>query len=164
MDIKRIVLLGLDGSGKTSLGKYLSERWDITCYKDAIYKRSFFGKTDYTFGSGFGLLQYFAHNKFPVIFDRWFWDEAVYGVAMKRGVNLKLIWEMDELAAQAGFKIVYLQKVFRKVDDLIDPMLDFDLKRNYDLLLASTQCPVLRLPTDDENSENQANIIDSWLA
>lgn len=152
----RLVFLGLDGTGKTTLASHIAARLRITYYKDHEYKEKFFGNPSYTLFSAISLMQLFEANpELPVIFDRWFWDELVYGAVLNRGLDHAPFWELDQRAAKQKFILIYLQKKIRPADDLIGREHGKDLIAAYEDLLSKTSCKVIRLNTDTEDTVNQ---------
>src|SRR5262245_4232349 len=117
----RLCFLGVDGTGKTSLAKAIANIMDWTYYKDTLYKKMFFGNVNYTHHSAIGLLQYMEASKENAVFDRFFWDEMVYGPTLGRHtLDLREYMFLDKFAASIGFRIVYMEKKETKQDDVID--------------------------------------------
>lgn len=162
----RLCLLGLDGTGKTSLAKHIQYMTGWTYYKDSLYKESYFGSVDYTEHSAAGLLQYLAASNEHAIFDRFFWDEIVYGpVLHRRTMNDKTFTFLDSYAYQLGFRLIYLykDKPPARPDDKITIDMRPELVKGYEKLLKYTSCPIIRINSTDEDVFKQFSFIRKWL-
>ncbi len=151
----RLVFLGIDGVGKTSLSKYTASKIGAVYYKDTIYKERFFGNSDYCYHTSFALMQFFQQSSERIVMDRWFWDEVVYGAIDKRFIRPHFIDELDEMAWKCGFKIVYLHKDNPREDEIWPKGVMQTLRDNYYRILDKTKCQVLTINTNDENTEAQ---------
>jgi deoxyadenosine/deoxycytidine kinase len=160
----RLCFLGVDGTGKTSLAKAVANIMGWTYYKDTLYKKMFFGNVDYTIHSAVGLLQYMEATPESAVFDRFFWDEMVYGpVLQRRTLDMRDYQFMDKFAASIGFRIVYLHKDKKMHDDLIETSNQPHLTEQYQRMLEWSSCPVLQINSTDERLDNQLKLIRQWL-
>jgi len=125
MEIKkpiRLVLLGLDGVGKTTLGLKLAQDLNAVYFKDHEYKRQYFGNPDYTWHATTILMQLIPLVDRNFVFDRFFYDEYVYGKTLGRSFNQDKFNQMRVLADKQNFKIIY---VYRSLDELhADELID----------------------------------------
>lgn len=118
----RLVILGVDGSGKTTLAKELASQFDLYYYKDKVYKEKFFGNADYVWHSAFALMPLIADNEEGFVFDRFFFDEYVYQSLRRKNWRADYWAELIEMSVEQEFRIIHCFKHSRQYrpDEIID--------------------------------------------
>ncbi len=116
----RIVILGADGTGKTTLAKELASVLKFIYYKDSNYKRYFFGNSSYPIHSASAVLQLTKVMEEGIIFDRFFMDEYVYGKVFNREFDKKLFAMLITETIKQDFKYIYCYSMKPRPDELID--------------------------------------------
>lgn len=151
---KRVAFLGVDNTLKTTLAQELSTITDIPYFRDGIYKERYFNNSEYALHTADFFLQYLEQSGAPIISDRFFWDEMVYGPNFGRDVDHNMYFEFDRRAYKLGFKIIYCMHDNPEADDLIAAADRANLLMNYETVLFATKCQVIRIDTTKQNVED----------
>lgn len=162
----KIALIGIDGTGKTTIARGLSRLLGIPYFKDSIYKERFFNDPNYANITGEFLLDLLRQTSQPIIMDRCFWDEFVYGQVYNRPFNEAILKRMVKLASDLEIVTIYCYKdTIEYKDDLILPE-DLPLiKKAYEKFLIKWGIPnQLWLNTTDQKIDEQLIRILKWIS
>lgn len=156
----RLILLGADGVGKTSLSLAFQNKGYVR-YKDNMYAEKFIGNKDYVYYSNVTLFDFIEQADIKdIVLDRCFWDEFVYSVALNREFN-KQDWErmleLDARIAKLDFKIVFMYKPNHIItgEHLITTEHLPVIERQYAEVYATTICSAQYLDSSSQDSEDQ---------
>jgi thymidylate kinase len=163
-----IIFDGLDQSGKSSIAQILARRMGYSYFKNPSEKTQFFidnNRVTWIIEGTylFNLVEQGVASK--VILDRHLPSEYAYSYAYGRKTDGAKIVEFDAKLAELGAIIIYCFK------DSYDGYNDWAVKtedrakiaEGFELYLAQTRMPYLKLNTTDQNLENQIDAITFFM-
>jgi deoxyadenosine/deoxycytidine kinase len=158
-----LVFDSCDMTGKTTIATRLAEILGISVFKfTREHDRyiDFMNMLTYTAETQIQMLE---QTKLSVIFDRFVPSEYAYSKAFKRFTCEPKIWDIDERLAKLGGIIIYCYKTpknYEKDDlDLIQVKDYPTVEKFYEEYFQKTKCRVLKLCTDDYDTEAQVKRI-----
>jgi len=157
-----IIFEGHDKAGKTTLARYVSQQLEVPYFKDlrtkSVVKRGESGiVTKY---AGIYMGDFFAQTGTSAIIDRAYPSEFAYSGALRRKIDLPFLMSLDRLYSSFDTCIVICEKQNGNVpdDDMIDKKYLRHIVAWYDVFAKWTQCHVIRLVMDDENTAEQYDV------
>lgn len=111
------------------------------------------------------MCQFLKQTGISAIFDRFYPDEWVYGIAYDRDIDPALFWNIDMQFATIPVMIVICEKDddAEYQDALVDKATMQRIKRLYHHFAALTKCPHLILNTTHRSPDENAAIVQDWL-
>jgi len=162
----KIAIVGLDNTGKTTIAKGLSRLTGIPYFKDIMYKEKYFGNSDYAYMTGEFMLEMLRQTDQPIITDRCFWDEFVYGRVYGRPYKSSALNSMLKAAYELPLFTVYTyrDKIIGK-DDIIAPSKLPLIKESYEYFMNPAVIPnLLKLDVSNEKIDEQLTQILRWIS
>jgi hypothetical protein len=144
-----LIIEGPDGVGKTTLASCISSITGLPVFKCPSEKQIFRDGGRQSLVFDHTLTHFLEQTGHRFVSDRGYPSEWVYSRIFKRDTDPVLLNMIDEAHGRLGTVMLYLYSSVQPVepDDIVPSDKYFDILRQYDLFMDTTQCPVARYDT-----------------
>jgi len=163
-----IILEGIDKTGKSTIGKALSDKIKIPYFKNPSEKEHFKDEVAWwRWLDQLYIYEFLKQTKYSVIIDRGHPSDYVYSKVFRAASQayVKRILFIDSLFAELNARIIYCYNDDTKNKDELFDLKRYHgwLKREYEYFLGHSKCKVMYLDTGGNNIEEQLEAILWWL-
>ena len=159
MKKQRVMIFeGPDGTGKSSIAKFMSEHFSIPYFKfnaEHHYWRQKSFKTALEFDQPM-MLQYLQQTRNDLIWDRAWPSEWVYSQVFNRETNGKLLSELDKAYSEMGIWIIIpMRDSYENVrpDEIIPKDKIIQIHGMYESFCSWSQCATMRIYVDSFDND-----------
>lgn len=163
-----IILEGPDSTGKTEIGKALSDKIGVPYFKNSYERERIFrdARSDLATYCGLYMADFLENTGNSVILDRFHISEYVYAQVYNRETSVDDILEIENKLTNIDAKIIYCYKNDLRdyEDEDIDKGKIRKIKYQYEEYFSKYQLlELLKLKTDDKDLDNQIRKIVHFL-